>query len=135
MGQCYTFIWKYLQTMISLKDVVKVALKWWANAEMGAPFGQIVKKHLTKVKCKGLSCSNDLCTILHSYRTLTSQFIDCALCIFVYDDTISLFEVWREQQERAYFKLGNLLSTEIQLNSLPNLKYPSPFVPAMLTIG
>ena len=36
---------------------------------------------------------------------------------------ISLFEVWREQMENAYFKLGNLLSAETQLNSLPNLKY------------
>ncbi len=35
---------------------------------------------------------------------------------------ISLLEVLREQKERAYFKLGNLL-----LNRLPNLKYPLCF--------
>ena len=42
---------------------------------------------------------------------------------------ISLFKVWWEQKERAYFKLGNLLSAETQLNSLRNLKYPLSFCP------
>ncbi len=40
---------------------------------------------------------------------------------------IGLSEVWREQQERAYFKLGNLMSAETQHSSLPNLKYTLSF--------
>ena len=37
---------------------------------------------------------------------------------------ISLFEVWQEQKERAYFKLGSLLSAETRLNNLSNLEMP-----------
>ncbi len=40
---------------------------------------------------------------------------------------MQLAYAWQEQKERAYFKLGNLLSAETQPNSLPNLKYTLSF--------
>ncbi len=43
--------------------------------------------------------------------------------------TINLFEcmAWERAYFKSLFKLGNLLSAETQLNSLPNLKYSISF--------
>ncbi len=95
MRQYNEFIWRYLQTMISWKDVVKVVsksmLKYW-NRNF---FAQIVKNHFTHTLSLLYGLLPQLCTT-HNYRTDISV-INCAVCI-----CYTMIQRYR-QQDSTYF--------------------------------
>ncbi len=84
-------VWKYLQTVISWDDVVKVALlfKYWNGNPFSEKKSQQIKKNKKKTRKRYGFVKTDLCTTPLAWADIS--IIDCAVCIGRYVDTTVQF--------------------------------------------